>query len=130
MTRAEVRREKERLERAFAFVQRRLGLTLDLLLESNRDIDMLCVGPTNRGVEDPHAFLVGFNPDTVHALSTYELRQAALHELLHAWQFPFWEAATANLQRKVKDHIMERYWEPLVYEMERKLSPWVLRRRP
>ena len=128
MTRAEVRREKERLERAFAFVQRRLGLTLDITLSPDAGISLLSIGPSERGVEDPHCFIVGFNPDTVHALSLAELRQSAFHEILHAWQYPFWQAATAALPKKVRDHVMERYWEPVVYEMERKLSPWLLGR--
>lgn len=125
-SRAEIRRERERLERAFDYVQRRLGLTLDLTLQADPAVDLLSVGPSNRGVEDPKCFVVCFNPDTVHALSRAELRSSALHEILHAWMWPFWEASTAALQKKVRDHVMVRYWEPLVYEMERKLSPWLL----
>ena len=125
MTRAEVRRERERLERAFRFVQRRLGWTLDIALERNDDISLLCVRPSERGVEDPVCFIVEFNPDTVSALSLAEIRSSAFHELLHGKMWPFWEAATASVSAKVRDHLLKRYWEPLVYDLERSVWPWV-----
>lgn len=126
MTKAEVRRERDRLDRALRYIQRRLQLHLDFVLRENGDVSLLTVQPSDRGVEDPVCFLIEFNPDTVSALTLRELRSSALHETLHAVMWPFWEAATASLPAKVKAHVLKRYWEPVVYNLERSLAPWVI----
>jgi len=125
VTKAEIRRERERLERAFRYVQHRLGWTLDITLECSGAVSLLSVRPSERGVEDPVCFVVEFNPDTLSALSLSEVRSSAFHELLHGKMWPFWEAATSSVPSKVREHLLKRYWEPLVYDLERSVWPWV-----
>ena len=126
MTAAEVRRERERLERAFRYVQRRLKTNLDFTFLRSDDVSLLSVQPSERGIEDPACFLIEFNVDTLSALSLQEVRSSAFHEILHAIGWPFWEAATANLPPKVREHVLKRYWEPYVYNLERSVGPWVI----
>lgn len=126
MTKAEVKREEARVQRALDWLQRRLTLNYEWVLVPNPDIEVFQVERSNRGHEDPRCFLLDFSPDMVHARSLKELRSDIYHELLHAMTWDWWEALCAGKTKAEQKTLLEGIYEPAVYEIERRTRRYVV----
>lgn len=126
MTRAEVKREEARVERAIEWLQRRLQLNYEWVLVPNPDVEVFQVERSNRGHEDPVCFQLWYNPDLVHARSLKELRYDIYHEILHAMTWNWWEALCEGRSAHDKRLLLEHIYEPAVYEIERRTRQYVV----
>ena len=125
MTRAEVRREEERVARALLYVQRRLEQAFDLSRGSRLQPNMIEIEP-RCWPDDPKLFNVWIRPELTSALTLAEIRHEALHEILHMMEWPLYEAATARMSTAKVEEFRVNVWEPHTHEMTRRLARWVL----
>ena len=127
MTKAEIRRERMRVQAAFRKIQRKLGQSFDLTFCVETDDNVLSVSP-NVWPQDPKSFTVWFHPDFVSALTRHELEQDALHETYHMIHWPLRESAVEGMDDSNVDEWQERVWEPVIREITRRTAPYILRR--
>ena len=127
MTKAEIRRERLRVQAAFRKIQRKLGQSFDLTFYLDVDDSILCVWP-DVWPQDPKSFKIGFDPDLVSALTRHELEQDALHEVYHMVQWPLHESAIVGMSDEDAGEWREKVWEPVIRELTRRTAPYILGR--
>ncbi len=126
MTKAEVKREEQRVQRAIDWLQRRLNLNYEWVFNSNPDIEVFEIERSNRGVEDPACFSLSFNPAMVHALDRKQLRYDIYHEIIHSMTWRWWEALCERASRAEQKRLLVDVYEPAVYEIERRTRGYVV----
>jgi len=126
VTKAEVRREEQRVQRAIDWLQRRLNLNYEWVLTPNPDIEVFEIERSNRGVEDPACFSLSFNPAMVYALDRKQLRYDIYHEIIHAMTWRWWEALCDRASKPEQKALLKHVYEPAVYEIERRTREYVV----
>lgn len=125
---AQIARERERVRRALAYVQRRLGIALDVRVEhETRDGNEMAIYPRD-WPREPRAFTLDFNASFIVDLSTQELRENVIHELLHALTWPLREFAMKGLSERAADEWADRIEEPVIRELTRIVATHALGR--
>lgn len=116
---AQIARERERVKRAVAYVQRRLGIALDIRIEhdANGEAEM-SMSPRDWPM-DQHAFVMGFDAGIVAELTTQELRENVVHEIMHGLTWPLREFAMKGLSERAADEWADRIEEPVIRELTR-----------
>lgn len=127
-SRAQVARERERVRRAVDYLQRRLGIALDIRVEHEPDCGAEASCLPRDWPREPRAFIVGFDAGIVCDLTTQELREVILHELLHALTWPLREFAMKGLSEKAADEWSDRIEEPVIRELTRIVATHALGR--
>lgn len=127
-SRAQVARERERVRRAVAWWQRKLGWSYDISVTA-------CVLPKDRmqiaarcWPEDPRAFDLWADVETVQGLGTQGVRELVVHELGHALLWPIAERATRRMSARDRTAWVARVEEPVVTEWARVVSRLALGR--
>lgn len=123
---AQIARERERVRRAVAFVQRRLGIALDVKVtaDSKHEADLFA----RDWPREPKAFALRFSPTVAATLSTHEVRELVLHELVHAIHWPVYETATRGMKAKDRDAWEDVVLEPVIRELTRIVATHALGR--
>jgi hypothetical protein len=125
---AQIARERERVRRALAYVQRKLETAFDIKLEHDTDVGAeMWIGP-RQWPEEPKAFTLGFDAAITADLTTHELREVVLHELLHALTWPMREFGVKGFSEKAAEAWSSRVEEPVVRELTRIISTHALGR--
>jgi len=109
-------------------VQKRLGTAFDLAVVADRGEELLSIDRSGRGRDDPLCFVITYNPEALGGRSAALLRSDALHELIHAMWWPFYEAGSEGRTMAEKRELL-RVFETCTYETERRLGPHVLGQR-
>ena len=125
--------EKKRVERAASYVLKRLNCSYVFVAVPSSDKKMLLsIERSTRGAQDKNIFIVGFNPITVSKLSRNKLRQAVLHEWLHASSWELYDEIEKLLSflkpGPLQKELYQRYLdtrENVVYSIERSVGPHV-----
>ena len=125
MTRAEERRQRERVICAMGWIQRKIGSAFHFEFTSTRETERLAIDQTFRGREDPDSFLVSFNPDLTAKVPFRVLRADALHEWLHAVDWPCYSRVFDRLPERERARFKDE-WHASVYRKERAFAPLVL----
>jgi hypothetical protein len=118
-SRAQIARERERVRRAVDYLQRRLGIALDVRVIHEADCGAEASCSPRDWPREPKAFDIGFDAAIVADLSTQELREVVLHELLHALTWPLREFAMRGLSERAADEWSDRIEEPVIRELTR-----------
>lgn len=125
--------EKKRIERAIAHVLKKLNCNYNFIAQDSPSVtSILTVDRSRRGSQDRNTYLVGYNSALTVEMSTNKLRQAILHEWLHAASWDLYDEIE-NLIKKIKTkslkkEIEKRYLdirENVVYNIERSVGPHV-----
>jgi len=124
----EARRQRERLARAFAWVQRRLGLPYSVTLVPSSSIGLMSVGWSQRAEDDRLAYVVHFNPASIASRSTSLLRFDVFHELTHAVYWPLYQYASDRIPQAARAGLLVEF-ENCTYQAERAFGPWVMGRK-
>ena len=127
-SRAEIARERERVRRALAYVQRRLGIALDVRIEHEADCGAEMSCQPRDWPREPKAFVIGFDAGITADLTTQQLREVVIHELVHALTWPLREFAMRGLSERAADEWSDRIEEPVVRELARIISTHALGR--
>jgi hypothetical protein len=132
-----VSKEKRRIERAAAYVLKRLNSKYVFLVEPATASDVkrgliLTVERSGRGTQDKSTFIITYNAELSIRMSRNEIRQTLFHEWLHAASWDLYdelETAINHLKPSpLRDELHKRYLdtrENVVYHMERALGPHV-----
>lgn len=123
---AQIARERERVRRAVAYVQRRLGLALDVRIEHQGRCGAEASCQPRDWPREPKAFILGFDADIVVDLTTQELREVVIHELMHAVTWPLREFAMKGLSERAADEWSDRIEEPVIRELTRIIATHAL----
>lgn len=127
-SRAQIARERERVARALVYLQRKLELAYDVRIEHDSDNGAeMCIGP-RAWPEEPKAFTLGFDAGITEDLSTHEVREVVLHELLHAITWPIREFALKGLSERAAEEWSSRFEEPVIRELTRIIATHALGR--
>ena len=136
------KREKDRVEKAFNWVQRKLNTKFILLFEqfiAQEDQDVsedthLCVERSLRKTEDPNYFIVYFDVKNTKPRSFKVLKQDALHELTHIINWMkrdiFEETLTYIKSGPLKKSLRNRFYEAdeaSTYTLERAVGPFIIK---
>ena len=125
---AQIARERVRVQRALVYVQRKLGVAYDVKVEHEADCGAeMSIGPRD-WPREPKAFRLGFDAGIVADLTTHEVREDVLHELIHAITWPMREFALKGLSEKAAEEWCDRFEEPVVRELTRIVSTHALRK--
>lgn len=125
--------EKKRLERAVAHVLKKLNSNFNFIVQDSPSVTcILNVNRSRRGAQDRNTYLVGYNSALTVEMPTVKLRQAILHEWLHAVSWDLYDEMD-NLIKRIKNkplrkEIEKRYLdirENVVYNIERSVGPHV-----
>lgn len=127
MTRAEVRAQEERVERAIRHVQRCLGTAYEARLMGRCTKGGVIETEPLSWPEDPKLFGVYLDPNLVEPLSLKELRWWALHEVAHWLTWRLWEDACRGRSAAQIEAYRQTVYEPLVNDLERAMRPLVHR---
>ena len=137
------KKERERIEKAFAWVQRKLHTNYHLVFQSFDASKVKDLSPTTyltvvrseRDREDPLCFLVGFDPKNTKTRSFNKLRNDAFHEMIHAINWvkkDILEEALVYIKSvKTRRLIRDKFYdadEAATYVLERAVGPYVLPR--
>jgi hypothetical protein len=125
---AQIARERERIKRALAFVQRRLGTAYDVRVEHDPDTGAEMSMSPRAWPQEPHGFIMGFDARYVCDLTTQELRENVIHELLHAVTWPLREFAMKGFSERAADEWADRIEEPVIRELTRIVATHALGR--
>jgi hypothetical protein len=125
---AQIARERERIRRALAYVQRRLGTSFDVRVEHCKDDSVEMSMRPRAWPQEPRAFILGFDARFCVEMTTQELRETVIHELLHAITWPLREFAMKGLSERAADEWADRIEEPVVRELSRIVSTHALGR--
>ena len=123
---AQIARERERVRRALAFVQRRLGIALDVRVEHEADCGAEMSMQPRDWPMDQKAFVLGFDAGIVADLTTQEIRENVIHEVLHALTWPLREFAMRGLSERAADEWADRIEEPVIRELTRIIATHAL----
>ena len=99
MTRAEIRREIQRVEKALAWAQKKTRTSFHLaVIRMDQSVAKdsgasLNIGRSCRGTSDKGMFVVGVNVEETPGINTKDLRRLAGHEVLHAILWGLGEAS-------------------------------------
>jgi hypothetical protein len=125
---AQVARERERVRRAFDWWQKKLGWSYDIKVVGGAlPAEEMRIG-ARCWPQDPKAFDVDFDIETIQDLNVHGIRELALHELGHAFLWPVAERATRGMTVKERVAWVEQVEEPVVYEWTRAVSKLALGR--
>lgn len=125
--------EKKRVERAVAYVLKRLNEKYVFVAQPSDDEKMLLsMERSGRGTQDKGVYIVGYNPKSVAKMSRDTLRKAVLHEWLHAASWELYDEIENLLDQlkpsPLKKELYRRYLdarENVVYHIERSVGPHV-----
>lgn len=123
---AQIARERERVRRAVDYLQRRLGIALDVKL--NPECRYEAQIHARDWPREPKAFTLSFNPGIAATLSTHEIRELVLHELAHAIHWPVYETATCGMSTKAREAWEDTVLEPVIRELTRIVATHALGR--
>lgn len=136
------KKEQQRIEKAFSWVQRKLNTKFDLTFESFNPLTekahggptgRLAIARTARGSQDPNSFIVYYYVNNTKKKSFNILKQDAMHELIHALN-----AAKSDVFEDLLEHVkgavlkrnFEKRWmdveESTTYALERSFGPFVI----
>jgi hypothetical protein len=135
------KREKERVEKAFAWAQRKLCLKYNLIFEPfvaakdpvGKDAH-LAVKRSLRKTEDPECFIICYDSKNIKERSFKALKHDALHELIHFtnWkkQDVFDDACKHIKNSALKKSLADRYYdadEHATYTLARAVGPFIIK---
>ena len=141
------RTEQKRVERAVAYINKRLGAPIIFLVSSMNDYrrppdeddessgeegGILAIGRSNRGQADKNSFILFFDPNQTKLLTSNELRRTVWHEWLHAATWDYTDEVE-NIMKYLKDgplknELIDRLYnarENVTYNLERMLGPHI-----
>lgn len=135
--------EQKRVERAAAYITKRLGPQFIFLTTSLREFKnsgevseeeggILAISRSNRGQADKSSFIIFFDPEQTKLLTTNALRRTVWHEWLHAATWDYTDEIE-NIVKYIKDgplkdELLERMYnvrENVTYNLERTLGPHI-----
>lgn len=137
------KREKDRIEKAFSWIQRKLKTNYILLFEqfdASKDPDVcnetaLAVERTNRDAQDKVCFVVSFDPKNSKRLSFNDLKSYAYHEMLHMMTWNKRDAFEETLKHvkglRLKNVLRRLFYdadESATYAIERASGPFIIAR--
>ena len=134
-------KEQKRVERAVAYVVKRLNSPILFMVASMADYarspdddegGILAIGRSYRGQADKNSFILFFDAEQTKALTSAELRRTVWHEWLHAVTWDYTDEVE-NIMKYVKDgslkdELIDRLYnarENVTYNLERTLGPHV-----
>jgi hypothetical protein len=135
--------EKKRVERAVAYVTKRVVSPIYFLVTSMSELNredeagkeengILAICRSNRGQADRSSFLLYFDSEQTKGLTSNELRRTVWHEWLHAVTWDYTDEIENILKYMksgvLKDELLERLYntrENVTYNLERTLGPHV-----
>lgn len=125
---AQIARERERVRRAVADVQKRLRLAFDVKLvhEDSEGNDFAAyprAWPLNRT-----AFYLDFDAGVSMDLSAPDLREDVVHEVLHMVTWPVRASATRGMTDEQSDRWSDEIEEPVIRELTRIVATHALGR--
>lgn len=119
---AQIARERERVRRAVAWWQKRLGWSYDIkvsganLPKAEMQVSARC------WPQDTRAFDFDFDVETVQGLDTNGVRELVIHELGHVLVWPIADDATRGMSESERVAWVDRVEEPVVNEWARVVS--------
>lgn len=129
--------EKKRIERAVAYVLKRLNSKYVFFVEPAVQSDvkrglLVTIERSGRGTQDKSTFIITFNAEQSTKLSRNEIRQAIFHEWLHSASWEIYDEIETVINHlkpsPLRDELHKRYLdvrENVVYHMERSMGPHV-----
>jgi hypothetical protein len=136
------KREKERIEKAFNWVQRKLNTKYNLIFKqfvaaNDQEVSEdthLCVERTVRDTEDPDCFLVYFDTSNTIPRSFKTLKQDALHEMIHVISWIRRDVFDDTIKHvkplSLRKELTKRFYdadEKITYTMERSVGPFIVK---
>lgn len=136
------KREKQRVEKAFSWVQHKLKTHYNLIFthfvaskDKVGDGAHIAVDRSGREKEDPETFIIYYDSKNTKDRSFKILKQDALHELIHFTNWKkkdiFDEAIKYIKNPALRKHIEDRYYnaeEASTYILERAVGPFIIAR--
>ena len=125
---AQIARERERVRRALAYIQRKLGIAFDIRVEHEADCGAEMTMSPRDWPREPKAFVLGFDAGIVADMTTQELRETVIHEVVHALTWPMREFGMKGLSDRAAEEWSDRIEEPVVRELTRIIATHALGR--
>lgn len=134
------KREKERINTAFTWVQRKLGTNFHIYFEQfdsdkeeGSDDAGLMVGRTNRETQDELCFTIYFDPKKTKKRAFNRLKRDLFHETLHLMNWGrrdiFDETLKYVKNTQLRKALEKRFYdcdESITFTMERSLGPYII----